>query len=141
MKTATSTPYAAPIDSRFITAALKGTNSERNTIIKQKERTGEHRSDDQEQSFVDAIGQVDEHGCLAADVDLVGRHAGTFHGRRDRGRAEMLDEIGGRAVVRAGRRRDEENCDGVGGFVGDGRDLLDTLDLLEGLLNALQVSR
>ncbi len=30
-KTATMTPYAAPIDSRFITTALSGTSTDRNT--------------------------------------------------------------------------------------------------------------
>ena len=32
-KTATRTPYAAPIDSRFIAAAFSGTTTDRNTMV------------------------------------------------------------------------------------------------------------
>ena len=38
-KTATRTPYAAPMDSRFITAALSGTTTERNTSISSRNDT------------------------------------------------------------------------------------------------------
>ena len=38
-KTATRTPYAAPIESRFITAAFSGTTIERNTSISSRNDT------------------------------------------------------------------------------------------------------
>ncbi len=51
-KTATITPYAAPMESRFISAALSGTTTERKTSISSRNDTADHRADEQRQRLL-----------------------------------------------------------------------------------------
>ena len=79
--TATITPYAAPIDSRFMIAALSGTRIERNTIISRMNAPSTTAPMHQQQPRVHAVGQVDELGGHAADVHLA-RERGALRPRR-----------------------------------------------------------
>ena len=64
----TRTPYAAPTLSRFITAALSGTSSERNTSISRTNDSRHDGRDEHRQPVLDAVTEVGEDGHLAADV-------------------------------------------------------------------------
>ena len=71
-KTATITPYAAPMESRFITAALSGTTTDRNTMRQQQHGDADHEADDQPQPLGEQVGDVGEQRRVAGDLDAVG---------------------------------------------------------------------
>ena len=61
-KTATITPYAAPIESRFMTAALSGTSDRAEHHHQQQEREPDDDADEERQATLDAVTEVDERG-------------------------------------------------------------------------------
>ena len=67
-KTMTRTPYAAPTLSRFITAALSGTSSERNTTSSSRNDSSTTASDEPRQPVLHPVTEVGEDRHLAADV-------------------------------------------------------------------------
>ena len=96
--TATSTPYAAPMESRFISAAFSGTTTERKTSISRRNGHRDHGADEQRERLrqlgVEVVGRRGDPG----DVDVA----------RD-GVADPVDRGGGRGVGRAGRRQGGED--------------------------------
>ena len=122
-KTATSTPYAAPTDSRFITIAFSGTTSERKTSSSSTKLNREHEGEHDRRVHVDEVEEVRLQRRLPADEDL-GVHAGER----------------GRYVPRADalHRSDRRVARGVTGH-GDGEDQHGSVGARLGRRNRLDV--
>ena len=67
-KTMTSTPYAAPMLSRFSTAAFSGTSTERKTSVSSRNDSSDDGRDEQRQPVLDPVTEVGEGRGLTADV-------------------------------------------------------------------------
>ena len=89
--TATITPYAAPIESRFITTALSGTSTLRNTSISSRNDNTSTSADEDGEPLVGVVrvvgGGGDEPAHLHVDVGPVGH-------TRDDVVAQRVDEVG-----------------------------------------------
>ena len=97
---ATRIPYAAPIDSRFMTTALSGTSTLRKTAISNRKLKQEHDADQPWHAPGEVGGEVGRAGGEAADH---GVHAG----RRDDVVAQVVDERRRRLVLRRALRVDD----------------------------------
>ena len=68
--TATTTPYAAPIDSRFMITAFSGTSRLRNTTISSRNERMQHRAHEDRQARRGVGGEVVGRGGEPADLHV-----------------------------------------------------------------------
>ena len=87
--------------SRFSSAALSGTSTERKTSISSSERQQQHGADEHRQAFADASAHVGEARRLAADV---GPGRAVAERAREHVGAQPGDGVGRGLVLRAGGR-------------------------------------
>ena len=114
--TITRTPYAAPTLSRFMTAALSGTSSERNTTSSSRNDSSTTAAMNHRQPLLHAVAEVGEDRHLAADVGSGGAAVECL--REDVG-PEPVDGLPGGLGLRGGRRLGDQDGD-PGGVVDAG---------------------
>ena len=102
-KITTITPSAAPMLSRFITAACSGITSERKTIISSSALSSTTTPMNSGSLWLERAREVDGAGGHAAHVD---GHARARGERRDDVLAQARDQLGGRVGLRRGVRID-----------------------------------
>ncbi len=90
--TATNTPKAAPMESRFMIAAVSGMTMLRNTIVNNRNESTTTRPMNRGSFDVEHPGEVHEDGGVASDVDA---DAGAGDGGGDGLGAEVVDQVGG----------------------------------------------
>ena len=115
--TATMTPKAAPIDSRFMTAAVAEDQQAAEDHREQQERQAHHEPDEQRQLVRQHLREVGEQGGVATHQN--GEPAAMDDGG-DGVLAKVVDEGGG-GLVLGGGLRDHDHLDERGAVLGDGR--------------------
>ena len=107
--TATTTPYAAPTESRLSTAALTAMTIDRNATVSSISESSDDRQDQPDHPAGDLLGEVDVAGRRA---DEVGRLAGRLGSTSSRSVVDQVvvcsassGAVVGTTLITRGRRR------------------------------------